>query len=115
MTEDEDEISVFRGEDIQINETIQDDDGNALDLRQANKVELTAALEQSLNPSYDEGKELFSVDGTNLDQNGNATFTLTSTETTQSPGLYSYQITVVLPDKEYTAVTGDLFIKQDIS
>lgn len=103
-------IEMFVAEKNKLNFTITDDDGNPIDLTGADVDNVYMDVSTGL-AKYGETK--FEKTGTNLDSNGNATFTIDSADTENlRPGNYLYEVYIEFNGtSNYTAEVGKFFVK----
>jgi len=103
-------IQLFKEEKQVINLTVEDDDGNPLDLTSAdiNNVYLDVATDLT---TY--GEHQFQVTATNLAADGTAKFIVQPADTTDlRPGNYLYEVWVEYnTSTDYTAEIGKFFVK----
>lgn len=106
-------IKQFQGEKQELTFTIQDDDGDAIDLTSADVNDVYLDLATGVK-SYGEHK--FQLVAANLDSNGNALFTVKSSDTENlRPGNYVYEVWVKYDNSSpYTAEVGKYFIKKRV-
>jgi len=106
-------LSNFIGEIAGKNFTINDDDGNPLDLTDSSVDSVILTVATGLQ-KYGEIK--FEKTGSNLDANGNVKFTVQSSDTSDlRPGNYLYQVIVKYSgEANYVAEIGKYFLKPNV-
>lgn len=108
-------IIVPRGDRQKVNATVEDDDGNTLDLTLVDDVKLQVSETLA---SIRSGDVVINKSGTNLSANGTVDFTISKSDTESlTTGLYFYQILVKFSNTEqYTAeTTGRFFVQPHIT
>lgn len=103
-------LSQFKGEQQELLFTIQDDDGNDLDLTAGDVQSVNLHVATGL-AKY--GETQFELTGTNLNSNGQAEFTVNPSDTENlTAGNYLYEVYVEYSSSSnYTAEVGKFFVK----
>lgn len=110
------DIVVPRGDKQRVNVTVQDDDGQTVNLADSSIDEV--ALTVASQPHHLDQDTEFSLTATNLSSSGMAVFTVNQTDTEDlTTGLYFYEIRVKYNgNQNYTAVTsGRFFVKPRVT
>lgn len=103
-------IKQFKGESQDLTFTVNDDDGNAIDLTSSNVQDAHLDVATGL-AAYGETK--LEKTGSNYDSNGNTDFSITPSDTENlRPGIYLYEVWVEFDSQEnYTSEVGKFFVK----
>lgn len=103
-------IKQFRAETQSIEVTVNDDDGEPIDLTAGSVVDVHLHVATGLK-EYGETK--FELTAENLNDNGNADFTVGHEDTEDlTPGNYLYEVWVEYENStNYTAEVGKFFVK----